>query len=202
MSPLTFPYKFVDDKPSYADVYLPDVKHTARKTFPVVLYFHGGGVTVGNRRSWFPNWIHSVLPSFSDIAVIESSSERAMQAGYAFISADYQLMSPATGYDIIADIKDLFWFLSTELNTLLPSSCNTDSRIDAESIVVSGSSAGGLCSYLAAIHATPKPKGVLSLYGQGGDFLVRFPLARILFVSFINAGFGHFLGIVSSISFR
>lgn len=103
-------------------------------------------------------------------------------------------MSPATGHDIIADIKDLFWFLSTELNTLLPSSCNTDFRIDAESIVVSGSSAGGLCSYLAAIHATPKPKGVLSLYGQGGDFLVRFPLARILFVSFIDVGFGHFLG--------
>lgn len=125
-----------------------------------------------------------------------------MQAGYAFISADYQLMSPSTGHDIIADIKDLFWFLSTELNTLLSGTCNTDFRIDAESIVVSGSSAGGLCSYLAAIHSTPKPKSVLSLYGQGGDFLVRFPLARILFVCFINVGFGHFLGIVSSISFR
>lgn len=77
MGPLTFPYKFVDDKPSYVDLYLPDVKHTTRKTLPVVLYFHGGGVTVGNRRSWFPNWIHSVSPSISDISQLLNPLQNA-----------------------------------------------------------------------------------------------------------------------------
>ena len=26
---------------------------------PAVVYFHGGGLTVGNRNSWFPNWLKS-----------------------------------------------------------------------------------------------------------------------------------------------
>ena len=90
------------------------------------------------------------------------------------MSADYQLMSPSTGHDIVVDIKDLFLFLSERLNLLLLDSGKTTQQIDPNSIIVSGSSAGGLCSYLAAIHAHPKPKGVLSLYGQGGDFLVCF----------------------------
>ena len=26
---------------------------------PAVVYFHGGGLTVGNRKSWFPEWLQS-----------------------------------------------------------------------------------------------------------------------------------------------
>lgn len=26
---------------------------------PVVLYFHGGALVVGDRKSWFPEWLHS-----------------------------------------------------------------------------------------------------------------------------------------------
>jgi len=44
---------------------------------------------------------------------------------------------------------------------------------------VAGSSAGGLCAYLAGVHARPKPKAVLSLYGMGGDFFVSYPLNYI-----------------------
>jgi acetyl esterase/lipase len=25
---------------------------------PVILYFHGGGMTVGDRNSWFPTWLY------------------------------------------------------------------------------------------------------------------------------------------------
>ena len=40
-------------------------------------------------------------------------------------------------------------------------------------MAVAGSSAGGLCAYLAAIHCvSPKPKGIVSMYGLGGNFLV------------------------------
>ena len=52
-------------------------------------------------------------------------------------------------------------------------------KIDPKTIAVAGSSAGGLCAYLAAMHCvSPKPKALLSLYGQGGDFLVRKPKLR------------------------
>lgn len=91
-----------------------------------------------------------------------------MSLGYAFISADYQLLPPATGHDIVQDIQDLFGFLSqTEL-----SGHPYRFKINVNKIAVSGSSAGGLCAYLAATHCSPKPKAVVSMYGMGGNFFV------------------------------
>ena len=94
-----------------------------------------------------------------------------MEANYVFISADYTLLAPATGHDLLDDIKDLFCYLQKDLNGDLKSN-GSDISIDPSAMVVSGTSAGGLCAYLAALHAIPKPKGVLSMYGQGGDLLV------------------------------
>ena len=99
------------------------------------------------------------------------AADRAMQAGYAFISADYTLLAPSTGHDVLEDIKDVFRYLEKEVNKDF-ASAGSGATVDAASIIVSGSSAGGMCAYLAACHASPKPRGVLSLYGQGGDFLV------------------------------
>lgn len=108
------------------------------------------------------------------------STERITSSGIAFISADYRLIPPCTGHDVLCDMTDLFTFLSTSLNTKLlslkTSYNHPDNRIvfqiDPERIGVAGSSAGGLCAYLAAAHAVPRPKVVLSMYGMGGDFLV------------------------------
>lgn len=100
-------------------------------------------------------------------------TERAAAMGCAFVSADYRLIPPATGHLIVDDLKDLFTFLGTvELSTKHD---GTDIlyRIDTNAIVVSGSSSGGLCAYLAAMHCNPKPKAVLSMYGMGGNFIVR-----------------------------
>ncbi|KAI5119047.1 hypothetical protein M0805_005913 [Coniferiporia weirii] len=152
--PLTFPYKAVDSQQSYIDVFLP-TDRTSGKHLRTILYFHGGGLTVGSRKSWFPQWIH----------------DRALQAGYAFITADYKLLPPATAHDVVQDIRDLFHFLDKSLNEQLNSAGRADTQVDASSVIVSGSSAGGLCAYLAALHAVPKPKGVLSLYGMGGNLL-------------------------------
>lgn len=94
-----------------------------------------------------------------------------MHAGHAFISADYTLLVPTTGHHVLEDIKDAFVYLDKRLNEDLAFS-GSDALVDASSTIVSGSSSGGLCAYLAALHAIPKPKGVLSLYGMGGDFFV------------------------------
>ena len=90
-----------------------------------------------------------------------------------FISADYRLLPPATGHDILADIKDLFAFIDRDVNSLIQS-CQAKYafEIDSSALAVAGSSSGALCAYLAAMHALPQPKAVVSLYGMGGDMLV------------------------------
>ncbi|PIL22455.1 hypothetical protein GSI_15143 [Ganoderma sinense ZZ0214-1] len=89
-----------------------------------------------------------------------------------FISADYRLLPPATGHDILADIKDLFAFIDRDVNVLVRGCKGTRAfEIDSSALAVAGSSAGALCAYLASMHASPRPKAVLSLYGMGGDML-------------------------------
>lgn len=90
-------------------------------------------------------------------------------AGFAVISADYRLLSPSTGHDVLDDIVDLFAFLARtkQLGTV---------QVDSTRLVAAGNSAGGLCAFLAAIHANPKPRAILSMYGLGGEMFVCFPL--------------------------
>ena len=52
--------------PLQLDVYLPDSRLSGASAFedngvgiPAVVYFHGGGLLAGNRRSWFPDWLQS-----------------------------------------------------------------------------------------------------------------------------------------------
>lgn len=109
------------------------------------------------------------------------------------MSADYQLLPPTTGHDIIRDISDLLTFLLredlgkdeggtvgeadvTQGETLSHPQRPLGFTIDPEAIAIAGSSAGGLCAYLAAMHCTaPKPRAILSIFGMGGNFIVRTP---------------------------
>lgn len=53
------------------DVYLPSMKDSTPETKPVpaVVFFHGGGLTVGNRRSWFPDWFKGMRLPLSTVNV-------------------------------------------------------------------------------------------------------------------------------------
>ncbi|KDR82927.1 hypothetical protein GALMADRAFT_859394 [Galerina marginata CBS 339.88] len=155
-SRITMHYKNLQDSPPISlDVYFPSTDTEVgsigdASLIPAVIYFHGGGLTVGNRGSWFPAWLQ----------------KRVISLGYAFISADYRLIPPSTGHDIVKDIQDLFTFIKeTEMKNGLRSF-----KVDPNKIAVSGSSAGGLCAYLAATHCVPKPKALVSIYGMGGNF--------------------------------
>ena len=67
----TLCYKRLDqgsDLPLHLDIHHPSWKnpdpeltadHCSDFLVPAVVYFHGGGLTVGNRNSWFPNWLKS-----------------------------------------------------------------------------------------------------------------------------------------------
>ncbi|KAL4250654.1 AB hydrolase superfamily protein [Abortiporus biennis] len=154
--PFTFDYKRVNEASIRIDIYPPAQIHSSGKV-PALVYFHGGGLTVGNRNSWFPTWLR----------------DRVLASGFAFCSAEHRLIPPSTGHDIVEDMKDLFRFLENDVNSLLAAKTheNVGFGIDFERIAVAGSSAGGLCAYLAAMHATPKPVAIVALYAMGGNFL-------------------------------
>lgn len=169
---LSFDYKHTGGKPVVLEAYLPiprDCLSQSPIRRPTIIYFHGGFLTVGNRRSWFPTWLQTRLSA----------------QGFIFISTDYRLMPPATGHDIVEDIQDVFRFVATSLNSRLDEAMSNEGgvdavptggklswnpyRVDPGAIGVAGSSAGGLCAYLACMHADPKPRVVLSMYGVGGN---------------------------------
>lgn len=96
---------------------------------------------------------------------------------------DYQLLPPATGHDILSDIRDFFSYIRNPEATFKTEVGNSESRvkIDVNAIAVAGASAGGLCAYLAAIAIDPKPKAVLSMYGMGGDFLASISISCVVY---------------------
>ncbi|KAL0069115.1 hypothetical protein AAF712_003801 [Marasmius tenuissimus] len=153
--PLTLEYKTCPGGPIKVDVYIPSNVHPSSGA---VVYFHGGGLTVGNRKSWFPTWLHKRLDA----------------VGHALVSPDYRLIPSGgvTAHEELEDIQDLFTFLrGPEFQRALPT--GLDFKLRPDRIAVAGTSAGGTCSYLAATHVQPKPKAVLSMYGMGGDYLQR-----------------------------
>jgi acetyl esterase/lipase len=163
-TPLTIPYKQIGDLSLYIDIYSPTTD--ADYPVPAVIFFHGGGMTVGDRTSWLPIWLcSSFFPLSSLNARPEFYPERTIAAGFAFISADYRLLAPSTGHDVLEDVIDLFAFLThtPRLGTV---------HIDITRLAVAGSSAGALCAFLSVGHANPKPRAVLSLYCFGGDLMV------------------------------
>ena len=98
---------------------------------------------------------------------------RLSAQGIALLSPDYRLLVPSTGHDVVEDIRDLFTYIENNLNSALAGVTeDPKQRIDTNTIAVAGSSAGGLCTYLSVMHVSPKPKALLSIYGQGGEFLV------------------------------
>lgn len=95
------------------------------------------------------------------------SEDRLNNAGIAFISADYRLLGSTTGHDVLQDVKDAFEFVAHSLNAHLK-----EFKVDPTLIAAAGSSAGGLCSFLAATEVSPKPVAILAICPGGGDYLV------------------------------
>jgi len=116
-------------------------------------------------------------------------AERLSGQGVAFLSADYRLLLPSTGHDVLEDILDLFAYIRNDLNpTLAEVTGSPKLKIDTGAIGIAGTSAGGLCAYLCAVHLSQKPRALLSMYGQGGECLVSafITQARILHQRSLN----------------
>ncbi|KAL0571228.1 hypothetical protein V5O48_010735 [Marasmius crinis-equi] len=154
--PLTLVYKTCDGGPIKMDVYLPK---NVNPSSGIVVYFHGGGLVVGNRKSWFPTWLQ----------------KRLDKAGHLLVCPDYRLIpcGGVTGHDILQDILDAFAFIrGPEFERALPTEGTFKVRPDR--VAVAGTSSGGTCTYLAATHVQPRPRAAFSMYGMGGDFLTPY----------------------------
>lgn len=84
-----------------------------------------------------------------------------------FISADWWLLYPGTGFDQIGDVKALLRFLSAKVNSDLPHG----TILNSSRIAVAGVSAGGCIARLAALRAELCPVAILNLFSTGSDFL-------------------------------
>lgn len=64
---VSIPWKEVKgEEAMLLDLYLPEIHlgpdaQTRLPQIPAVIYFHGGGMTVGDRKSWFPLWLQRTL---------------------------------------------------------------------------------------------------------------------------------------------
>jgi acetyl esterase/lipase len=66
-NPIAFPYKTIKNTPILLDLYPPSIQFSdnlTKKDVPAIIFFHGGGLVAGDRRSWFPAWLHGVLTFF------------------------------------------------------------------------------------------------------------------------------------------
>ncbi|KAH8685081.1 Alpha/Beta hydrolase protein [Ilyonectria robusta] len=147
----TLVYSTVGDHEIKLDYYLPP---KANGTLPIVIYYHGGGMTAGSRRDGqFPRWLY----------------DHCQGKGYIFVSADYRLCHPCTALDQIDDAKSLFKFLTGEdFAKALPGSVS----IDTARIVVTGFSAGAYSARAACVYSEPKPAALLTGFGTGGNWLL------------------------------
>ncbi|KAI5479093.1 hydrolase [Pseudohyphozyma bogoriensis] len=152
---LTFTYKSVGEPPVELklDVHLPEA--TSRAGSPVLLYWHGGGVCSGNRTygPMLPGWL------FKD----------CISNGITCITADYSLLTPAKGADIVEDVVDCVKWIRDRLNEGL-AALDLSQRVNPEALFVSGSSGGGWVAYATALYSPIKVKGFVPIYAMGGLF--------------------------------
>jgi len=92
------------------------------------------------------------------------------------MSADYRLMPPVTGHDIIEDIKDVFRFISEELNTKLSKETSAGRfypfHVDSTLLLLPGLAPVASARIMPDAY-NPKPRALVLMYAMGGDYLVR-----------------------------
>ncbi|KAJ7446181.1 Alpha/Beta hydrolase protein [Mycena galericulata] len=125
-SPLELVYSTVDGLDIYLDVYVPENATETSKT-PVLVWWHGGGLLQGTRKSVSPH--HLSAPAKHNVCIV---------------SPDYRLAPQTRFPGILADCKAALDFIRSPTFALA-----TENRVDASKIVTSGSSAGGWLSFLA-----------------------------------------------------
>lgn len=127
-----------------------DLPESKTQSMPVVLYYHGGALTGGD------------LHLYNELI-----KKKLLDAGYAFVSADYRLAPVTKLPEIMEDVEDAYsWVLGPGAKEF---------GWDPERVAVMGSSAGGYISLMTGTFS-PAPKAIVSFYGYGdilGDWYCK-----------------------------
>ena len=155
--PITVTYSKTDHIDIKLDIHVPN--HLSSNLCPGIIFFHGGGIVTGNRECLrLQQWL----------------LELCAREGYLFLSADYRLLYPSSGFSMISDVKNLFTFLASRSSSrsFLSAHLPSNVTLDTTRLVAVGESGGGYPALAAALYAEPKPRGLLMQYCMGGQMLL------------------------------
>lgn len=141
----TIVYKKETNFEIYGDFY-----PVSKKSSPVIVYLHGGGLVWGSRED-----------------IKKQQVEFYNSAGFNVFSIDYRLAPETKLPDIVDDINSALAWLDSDVAQQF--------QFDHQKVAVIGSSAG---AYLALMTGTfkKKPQAIVSFYGYGditGDWALR-----------------------------
>lgn len=134
-----FVYKTIGSCEISLDVHLPST-HVSNP-LPILIWFHGGGLLQGTRKSVAPHMLRGV----------ESQQ-------YCLVAVDYRLAPQTTLAEIVSDALDAVRFVRRQLSFRLDTA-----TIYSGDISVSGSSAGGYLALLVALRDS-KLRSCLAIY--------------------------------------
>ncbi|KAK9369407.1 Alpha/Beta hydrolase protein [Lipomyces kononenkoae] len=138
----TFTFRTVNSSPIELDLVRDTSVPTSSVSPKTLVFFHGGGLFSGNRRSRFPGLPLQLL----------------LQRGWTILTADHHLLPESQVEDMVNDVKHLETWILKEGRQL---------GLDPELIAVAGSSAGAFVSCLALASWTKlRPRAFYSLYGM------------------------------------
>jgi acetyl esterase/lipase len=135
----TYHYKQVSDLKIKLAVCTPEIP-APEGGYPVFFVAHGGGYVAGN-----------CITSMTGQELTE-----ALNRGWAVVSIDYRLLPSVTLEEIFTDVQDAYAWVRTELVKF--------TRINPDSIIVFGGSAGGGLAVLSGYKLTPRPKVIIGFY--------------------------------------
>ncbi|KAJ5951087.1 alpha/beta-hydrolase [Penicillium vulpinum] len=142
----TFIYKIIQNVSIGADVFISSTKPLPKSPRPIIVYIHGGGWTGGSRANFSP-------AMFTDF----------LKHKFTVVSIDYRLLPESafvTGQ--LEDIQDAeIW-----LRDVLPDEMRKLGwEVDPETIIVSGTSAGGHLALLTPKIWKKPPTAILAISG-------------------------------------
>ncbi len=136
-------YKSTPEEDLYLDIYYP-TKQTENKSFPVLIYTHGGGWFNGSKEN-------------STKGLFKETFENLVEQGFAVVTVNYRLTrhKSVVMRDCVVDVMDAVRYLSKN---------NSDLGLDVNRVYVLGDSAGGQLAQMLTLADPLKFEGDKELY--------------------------------------
>jgi acetyl esterase/lipase len=140
---LNLMYKSTPEENLYLDIYYPS-KQPENKTYPVVVYVHGGG--------WFNGSKENITKG-----AIKETFQKLVEQGFAVVSVNYRLTrhKSVVMRDCVVDVIDAVRYLSKN---------NASLDLDVNHVYVLGDSAGGQLAQMLTLADPSKFLGDKELY--------------------------------------